>query len=199
MRPCTHAPLVDDHPVTLVCSHRPARGWFFSRSIARLERTASELADGTTGAGTLDLPESSHVFEVRRLATSFGTTAHRLQDRLTYIREFAGNVSHEFKTPLSTLRGTAELLVDDPDMPDAQRQRFLDNALAELDHLKRLVGGLLALARADEHAHREPVDLDAWGQDAARRHGVPLEGSAGKLLADRTSPTSCWTTSSTTR
>ena len=57
---------------------------------------------------------------------------------------------HDLNTPLAIIRGTVELLRDDDAMPPAQRTRFLDNALADLDRLSNLVGGLLRLARAEE-------------------------------------------------
>jgi signal transduction histidine kinase len=108
--------------------------------------------------------------------------ADRLQARLAYISEFAGNVSHEFKTPITTLRGTVELLRDDDDLPPAQRARFLDNALIELDRLNRLVGGLLTLARAEAAVPSGRVDLTALARVAAERHRVPLRGEAAPVI-----------------
>jgi signal transduction histidine kinase len=157
----------------------------FSRSLRRVEGTARHLAEGALPETELhELPVRSRVLEVRHLAQALGTTADRLRERLAYIGEFAGNVSHEFKTPISTLRGTVELLRDDDEMPAEQRNRFLDNALAELDHLQRLIGGLLALARAEEHTSHEPLDLDPFLRAAAHEAELPLTGSAGWVDAD---------------
>lgn len=112
----------------------------------------------------------------------------RLRARLEYIAEFAGNVSHEFKTPIATLRGTLELLEDDPEMAAGQRALFLTNALAELHRMQRLVDGLLALARADQRGQREAVDLAALARElTAARAGVVAEDSEGVpwVQADR--------------
>lgn len=115
--------------------------------------------------------------------------AARLRARMAYISEFAGNVSHEFKTPVSSRRGTIELLRDDPAddaMPPEQRARFLDNALADLDRLSNLVGGLLRLARAEEGGPHEDVDVDALADEvAARLGGVVASGSAGSVAGVR--------------
>jgi two-component system sensor histidine kinase ChvG len=121
------------------------------------------------------------VREVAALAGAVDTMRAQLQARLDYIDEFAGNVAHEFRTPIATLRGTFELLTDDPDMDAAQRERFFRNALAELQRLDALVGGLLALARAERPAQAEPVDLDAVLR-AACRDRARLEGTAGLVV-----------------
>lgn len=128
-----------------------------SRSLARVARTARLIARGEQPPDALGTA-GSHVAEVADLTASVGTMASRLSERLRYIGEFAGNVSHEFKTPLATLKGTIELL-EDPEMPPPQRQRFLDNAGSEVERLDRMVTGLLDLARAEESATRESVDL----------------------------------------
>lgn len=137
-------------------------GWLFTRSLATLASASRDLAARPGDAAVLlERPRQSHVREVGEVADALVATSARLHERLGYIAEFAGNVSHEFKTPLATLRGTVELLQDDPEMPAAQRERFLANANAELDRLQRLVGGLLGLARAEEGAPSDDVDLDA--------------------------------------
>ncbi|MEO0601872.1 MAG: HAMP domain-containing sensor histidine kinase [Myxococcota bacterium] len=88
-------------------------------------------------------------------------------------------MSHEFKTPLATLRGTVELMLDEGgDMPEEQRVRFLDNAAREIDRLERLVTGLLALARADQAPSDVPVDLQGVLERVAERHGLTVQGEA---------------------
>ncbi len=50
--------------------------------------------------------------------------ASQLVDRTDYIRTFATHVSHELKSPLTAIRGAAELLRDDePDLPMTPEQR----------------------------------------------------------------------------
>lgn len=158
-------------------------GWGFTRSLSKLELAASRLAEGSfADLGALERPGRSRVAEVRGLAVAFGTMTQRLKDRLGYITEFAGNVAHEFRTPISALRGAVELLGEDDQMPPAQRTRFLGNALADLDRMDRLVGGLLGLARAEEGAAHVAVDLDALLARVVAQHtGVDLEGSAGEV------------------
>ena len=161
-------------------------GWLLSRSLRVAADGAERIADGAfDDLEAMHTLRASRVAEVGRLAGAVSTMTDRLQARLAYISEFASNVSHEFKTPLSTIRGTLELLGDDDDMPPAQRARFLRNATAELDRLERLVSGLLSLARAEEARERATVDLQPLLRSAAERNGVALAGRAGGVLGDR--------------
>lgn len=164
-------------------------GAILSRSMRALADTAHRVADQPgSSLDALGPPSASHVREVADLATAFARTAARLQARLAYIGEFASNVAHEFRTPITTLRGTVELLRDDDAMPGEQRTRFLDNALAELLRLDRLVGGLLSLARAEERGAAAPValaDLLDRARDRATVEAVPatIVGDAAQLGA----------------
>lgn len=160
-------------------------GFVLSRSLGVLARGADRIAEGAfDGLAQLEDPAGSHVAEVASVAGSVATMTARLRDRLGYIAEFASHVSHEFKTPLATLRGTVELLQDDDAMPPEQRARFLRNARTELDRLDRLVSGLLGLARADQGGERTEVDLDALLARVADRYGLTVQGRAAQVLGD---------------
>ena len=116
-------------------------------------------------------------------------------------REFTANVSHELKTPLTTISGTAELLrsgmVKHEDVP-----HFADNIYRESQRLITLVSDILRLSQMEEprvSVRWEPVDLYSvagdvlgWLQSAAETRGVTLSltgtaavvtGSA-KVLSD---------------
>lgn len=131
-----------------------------TRSLARLAEAARRIARGSgSESKTLLHSAGSHVDEVRELARAVAAMAEQLEARVAYINEFAGNVAHEFRTPIATFRGTAELLRDDDDMDPDQRRRFLDNVLDELERLERLVDGLLELARAERPHTSERIEL----------------------------------------
>jgi signal transduction histidine kinase len=160
--------------------------YFLSRSLRSLSRTSNQIADGRLGA-TADLVRAnqSHVSEVRELSADVVSMAEQLQKRMAYATEFASNVSHEFKTPITTLRGTVELLMLDADMPTEQRQRFLCNALEDLDRMERLLTGLMALARAEQRAERGAVCMDALLATMMERHPeVVVSGASGWVWGD---------------
>ncbi len=88
--------------------------------------------------------------EIAILSENLATMARTIEHRSAYIRQFAMHVSHEFKTPLTSIQGSIELLQEHLDTMDAaQRNRFLDNIAQDTDRLSRLVSRLLELARAD--------------------------------------------------
>ncbi len=159
-------------------------GYFLSRSVARLSGVGARIAAGEMGVDApLAFAENSRVVEVRDLAASLRTMSERLRERLSYISDFAANVSHEFKTPVSSLLGMIEILRDDqsaPELTAEQKIRFLDNGQQDLERLSRLVSGLLRLARAEEGSDRELLDLTALARDVAARLEVTVvEAGAG--------------------
>lgn len=99
--------------------------------------------------------------EMELLSRSFADMARSLHERSQYIRDFATHVSHEFKTPLTAIQGAAELLHEHFDeMSAEEKNRFLQNIVADSERLKLLVTGLLELARADNaEPSVEPLDV----------------------------------------
>ena len=88
------------------------------------------------------------------LAQGLLTMAAKLTRRSDFLTGFVAHVSHELKSPLTGIRGAAELLRDDVGVPagamsDGERRRFLDNILADTRRLTALVGRLRELARAE--------------------------------------------------
>ncbi len=88
--------------------------------------------------------------EVSELSDNIAKMATTIQHRTQYIQNFTAHVSHEFKTPLTAIRGSVELLQDNlDDMPKEQQRRFLSNIAQDTERLGRLVSRLLELTRAD--------------------------------------------------
>ncbi len=120
---------------------------YIGRPIERLMAQTRRVAGG---AGAGDVIAKPGTLEVQQLSESVAKMAETLQSRAEYIRTFATNVSHEFKTPLTTIRGTVELFQDHLEtMPAEQRATFLEMLDADAKRLERLVGRLLELAKAD--------------------------------------------------
>jgi two-component system phosphate regulon sensor histidine kinase PhoR len=109
-------------------------------------------------------------------------------------RDFVANASHELKTPLTTIRGFAETLLED-DPPDKLRREFLGSIRDNTLRLQRMVEDLLDLSRLESgtwSARREEVDVgllagEAWSdfreRAAAAGVGFTMEGTA-LVLAD---------------
>jgi signal transduction histidine kinase len=93
-------------------------------------------------------PEQLGTREIATLSQSFLDLAERLVDRTEYVSSFAAHVSHELKSPLTSIRGSAELLRD-AEMSKEERARFLNHIIADSDRLAALLERLRELARAD--------------------------------------------------
>jgi two-component system, OmpR family, phosphate regulon sensor histidine kinase PhoR len=122
------------------------------------------------------------------------TEVRRLE---TVRRDFVANVSHELKTPLTSISGYAETLLTDTPDPETTR-RFLGTILDNARRMQRLVDDLLDLARIEVgrwQPEPEPIDLaeiaqEMWSELAERAaaQGIELtvdsEIPAGALQAD---------------
>lgn len=163
--------------------------WRLSRSLKSLAIVSNRLDTGPQQG--LDELTQSRVIEVRKLAVAFAAVTERLRARVAYNRDLAATVAHEFKTPLTTLRGVVELLDDQENpLPPEQTAVFLENARTDLDRLSRMVSGLLALARAEASAEERPtpsagdppdrVDLDAILAETR----CPVTGTVGTVSGE---------------
>jgi two-component system OmpR family sensor kinase len=122
----------------------------FSRTItgpidALIQRTR-EIGKG--GRAAIVAPDQQGTREIATLSQTFLDLAERLVDRTEYVSSFAAHVSHELKSPVTSIRGSAELLRD-ARMTEEERQRFLDHIIADSDRLTSLLDSLRDLARAD--------------------------------------------------
>ena len=106
---------------------------FVARPLRDLEQTAARVGRGDVGARA---SEQHGPPEVRSLAAAFNDTVAKLGQLLRSQDEFVADASHELRTPLTALR----LRLENGDG---------EGALREVERLADLVGGLLALARAD--------------------------------------------------
>ncbi|WP_211242888.1 sensor histidine kinase [Sinimarinibacterium sp. CAU 1509] len=141
-----------------------------SRPVHQLIRQTRRAARGERGAITpLEHPGTR---EIAELSENVAAMAEALETRSAYIRDFAAHVSHEFKTPLTAIQGSVELLRDHGDgMSTEERTRFLDILSADTARLERLVRRLLELARADMmQAGAEHADLGVVTGAVAQRY-----------------------------
>jgi signal transduction histidine kinase len=131
-------------------------GLLFYRTITGPMRELIERTD-LVGKGDRDAlrPLKRHgTREFVHLSQSFLDMARRLNNRSSFISTFATHVSHELKSPLTSIAGAAELLRDDLDSPvpamtDADRRKFLDNIIADSDRLAKISSRLRDFARAE--------------------------------------------------
>lgn len=170
-----------------------ALAWFAGYTVVRPTRQLATMAR-RVAAGEVRAVEplaSPMTREAQSLSESIVTMARTLQARADYVRELALGLGHELKTPLTGIRGSAELLRDHlEEMSAEERRKFLSNILDDTMRLERLVRRILELARADALTPRgdEACDIaEAAGVvvSAARQKGqrASFEAGAAPLLA----------------
>jgi len=109
-----------------------------------------------------------------------GLALRRMQEALEgrqYAEEYVQTLTHELKSPISAIRGAAELLQEE--MPPRQRARFIANIRQESERIARIVDRMLELARLENRRERpemEPVELDAMARTVAESHEPLLAG-----------------------
>jgi two-component system, OmpR family, sensor histidine kinase MtrB len=152
-------------------------GWWMSgralRPLAALTTAAARMAGGDLAAR---VPAQGDP-DLARLAGSFNVTAEALQARVLRDARFAGDVSHELRSPLTTMANAVELLQRRRSEMSDTAQRALDLLAAEVHRFERTVVDLLEISRADQDADRdgwEEVDLpDLVRNVIAVRPGPP--------------------------
>lgn len=131
----------------------------------------------------LEHPDETQVYpELRPLAQRINAQNRQIQHQMALLvqehqrqdkirREFTANVSHELKTPLTSISGYAELIHQGIARPE-DVARFAGKIYDEAQRLQALVGDIIQLSRLEElgsELHREPVELYALCQEVACR------------------------------
>ena len=99
-------------------------------------------------------------YEFTQLTESFNAMAEELGNTELLRSDFIHNFSHEFKTPINSLRGFAKLLKN-PDLTEEERQEYLDIIISESERLSMLSTNVLNLCKIENQtiaADRQPYD-----------------------------------------
>lgn len=128
--------------------------WIASRlthSLERLTAYAQAVRDGRVAS-----PPASKAKEIAALSRAFEEMRVALEGK-AHVERYTQALAHEFKAPLTAIRGAAELLAEE--MPPEDRAKFIGNLRAESDRLQLIVEKLLELSALE-----------------ARRAGTAMEG-----------------------
>ncbi|MBR2616153.1 MAG: HAMP domain-containing histidine kinase [Clostridia bacterium] len=102
------------------------------------------------------------VGEVRELVDSFNVMAKELGSTEIFRSDFIRDFSHEFKTPIVSMKGFAKQLKN-PDLSDAEREEYCDIIIAESDRLAKMSGEILLLSKLESQeivTDKKPYRLD---------------------------------------
>ena len=184
----------------------------FARPVTQIARSARRIAEGDYRP---ELPKG-FCAELDELADTLEETAWDLERAQNAQRELLANVSHDLRTPLTMIKGYAEMVRDISWEDEARRTDDLDIIIREADRLTALVNEILEFssARADSAGKERAVfDLSRAVREVAGqfapfrdRDGLTVETAVtdglwvqGTRRASSGSSITFWTTPSTTR
>ncbi len=147
-------------------------GFLIARSltkpIANISQAAKDFANGNYDRRTTATDNNE--------IGSLGRTFNSMADSLTQIeqnrRNFLANVSHELKTPVTSIQALSETILDGLAPKPEQQQRYIGTILQESQRLNRLISDLLDLSQleADELSIVcEKLDLSSWIKTEANK------------------------------
>jgi len=124
--------------------------------------------------------------EIQRLAATIETLSERLTEQLNDIasndvrrRELLANISHDLRTPLSSMQGYLEtLLLRHGTLPPEEERSYLEIAARHTERLGKLVSDLFQLTKLEAHEVRiapEQFPLSELAYDVAQKFGLAAE------------------------
>jgi signal transduction histidine kinase len=151
--------------------------WLTGRALRPVEAIRAETTAITGSTIHRRVPEPETDDEIGRLARTMNSMLDRLEDSSLRQRRFVSDASHELRSPVASIRTQLEVALR---KPDADWPSVAAKVLAEDERLDAAVTELLELARAQEGAQLEPVDVDLDEvvlEQTHRAYRVPVDTS----------------------
>lgn len=132
---------------------------FYRRIKVSLEEIRHRLEHFSRTSFDDKLPEYD-IKEINELAKTIDEMLERLKHSEQVRIDFVANVSHELKTPVTSIKGFVETLIQGAKDNEKDLNRFLDIVLKQADRLDRIVSDLLTLARLEGEQRDELLSLE---------------------------------------
>lgn len=134
----------------------------------RVSRAISEVQEGYTNEpiAVTDYIETEHIID------AFNSVLQRMKVLDDSRQEFVANVSHELKTPMTSIKVLADSLITQPDAPAELYREFLVDITEEIERENKIINDLLALVKLDKSAaslNISSVDINALTEIVLKR------------------------------
>ena len=153
-----------------------------ARYVARPIAKVTEAAKGISkGSGDITISEGGGYREINELKEGLQYAANEVAELEHYRRELIANVSHDLRTPLTLIKGYAEMMRD---IPDEARPENLQVVIDEASRLTNLVNEMLDLSKLQESGgglKLKRFDAVRMLDDLVARHGKLIEHLGYKL------------------
>ncbi|MGI5899552.1 MAG: sensor histidine kinase [Christensenellales bacterium] len=118
------------------------------RMLKPLDRLTKATQEVINGNFDVNVPENSRRDELSRLERNFNKMVRELKGNLYLRKDFTNSISHEFRTPLSTITAYARL-IQSGNITDDERKEYSDIILQESSRLTGLTSSILRLSKLD--------------------------------------------------
>ncbi len=121
---------------------------FGGQQLRPIHRVNDAMKKVSQGDFSIRVNEGDAVGEIRELITSYNHMAEELSGIELFRTDFINNFSHEFKTPIVSIRGFAKLLERD-DLTEAQRREYAHIIATESERLANMSANVLLLTKLE--------------------------------------------------
>jgi heavy metal sensor kinase len=139
-------------------------GWFMARravsGIEAVTHTAQKISGGSLQERVPVKPRGD---EIDQLATTFNQMVDRIQTLLTEIKEMSDNIAHDLRSPVTRIRGTAEVTLTTGKSLD-DYENMAASTIEDCDRLLDMINTMLLISKTEagvEKPSREKVDIAA--------------------------------------
>jgi len=146
-------------------------GWFMARQavsgVEAVTRTAQKISGGTLEER---VPVKARGDEIDQLAITFNQMLDRIQTLLTEIKEMGDNMAHDLRSPITRIRGIAEVTLT-TGKSLGEYEAMAASTIEECDRLLDMINTMLMISKAEAgvgHLTREEIDLAGVIQEACR-------------------------------
>jgi heavy metal sensor kinase len=167
-------------------------GWFMARravsGVEAITRTARSISGGTLEKR---VPVKDRGDEIDQLALTFNQMLDRIQILVTEIRQMGDNIAHDLKSPLTRIRGIAEITLT-TGASLSEYQAMAASAIEECDRLLDMINTMLMISKTKacvDQPIRERIDLARLVRDACALFGTMAEDKGLTLVCE--TPEAC--------
>ncbi len=140
----------------------------FAKPFKKIEEKISRVSDGYID----DKMTIGGYSEVEKLSDSFNDMLRRNEQLEASRQEFVSNVSHELKTPITSIKVLADSLIMQPDSPPEVYREFLHDINEEIDRENKIISDLLELVKLDRkegNMHLATVNINTMLEKIMKR------------------------------
>lgn len=123
---------------------------FFTRDFKTLDKSLKYIAAGHVDES---IPVVGY-FELQKVIEHFNAILNKMQILENSRQEFVSNVSHELKTPITSIKILADSLVGQENVPIELYQEFMSDIVDEIDRENKIINDLLSLVKMDKTASK---------------------------------------------